>query len=75
MLGKKRCHAAELENETLKGKIEQQEQKIITQSRQLVERSDIIQRQEAMLRQDSGRKRKQMEFFSQSIDPDDPDVN
>ncbi|MCI51197.1 hypothetical protein A2U01_0072441, partial [Trifolium medium] len=67
------CQAAELENETLKGKLEQKDHELLAQSRQIVEKNDLLQRKDALLRCDSKRKKRHMDLFSGSqSDSDDP---
>jgi hypothetical protein len=61
---KKRCQIAELENETLKREIEQRDHIILTQSKKIFEKNDLLQENDARLRHDSKRKKRQMDLFS-----------
>jgi hypothetical protein len=67
---KKRCQIAELENETLKGELEQKDHLIFLQSQQIVEKNDLLQQKDVLLRQDSKRKKRQGDLFSSGFDSD-----
>ncbi|KAK2368625.1 hypothetical protein QL285_081808 [Trifolium repens] len=71
---KTRCQVAELENETLKGNLEQKDHMILIQNRQIVERNVLLRRKDALLRHDSKRRKRNMDLFfgSQSISDDSP---
>ncbi|KAK2375369.1 hypothetical protein QL285_076261 [Trifolium repens] len=71
---KTRCEVAELENETLKGKLEQKDHMILTQNRQIVEGNVLLRRKDDLLRHDSKRRKRNMDLFSgsQSISDDSP---
>jgi hypothetical protein len=71
---KTRCQVAELENETLKGKLEQKDHMILTQNRQIVEGNVLLRRKDDLLRHDSKRRKRNMDLFSgsQSISDDSP---
>ncbi|GAU22854.1 hypothetical protein TSUD_282210 [Trifolium subterraneum] len=65
---KRICQAAELENETLRGELEQKDHLIFLQSQQIVEKNDLLQQKDALLRQDSKRKKRQGDLFSSGLD-------
>jgi hypothetical protein len=71
---KTRCQVAELENETLKGKLEQKDHMILTQNRQIVEGNVLLRRKDDLLRHDSKRRKQNMDLFSgsQSNSDDSP---
>jgi len=70
---KRRYQAAERENETLKGQLEQQEHTLFTQRQQIIKRDDLLLQKDALLRQDAKRKKRFMDSFSSShSDSDDP---
>jgi hypothetical protein len=71
---KTRCQVAELENETLKGKLEQKDHLILTQNQQIVEGNVLLRRKDALLRHDSKRRKQNMDLFSgsQSNSDDSP---
>ena len=60
----RRCQASELENETLRGQIEEQKNMILIRNRQIIKKDDLLQRKDTFLRQDAKRKRKQRDLFS-----------
>jgi hypothetical protein len=71
---KTRCQVVELENETLKGKLEQKDHLILTQNQQIVEGNVLLRRKDALLRHDSKRRKQNMDLFSgsQSNSDDSP---
>jgi hypothetical protein len=71
---KTRCQVGELENETLKGKLEQKDHLILTQNQQIVEGNVLHRRKDALLRHDSKRRKQNMDLFpgSQSNSDDSP---
>ncbi|KAK2381879.1 hypothetical protein QL285_069455 [Trifolium repens] len=71
---KTRCQVVELENETLKGKLEQKDHLILTQNQQIVEGNVLLRWKDALLRHDSRRRKQNMDLFSgsQSNSDDSP---
>ncbi|MCI58772.1 hypothetical protein A2U01_0080027, partial [Trifolium medium] len=55
---KTRCQATELENETLKGKLEQKDRELLAQSRQIVEKNVLILQKDDLHRRDSKRRKR-----------------
>jgi hypothetical protein len=69
---KSKSQMAELEVETLKGEMEQKDHLLLTQSRQIIEKNDLLRRKYALLGSDSKRKKRHMDWFSGSqSDSDD----
>ncbi len=70
MLGKEDARQLSLRFETLKGELEQKHHVILIQSQQIVEKNDLLQQKDALLRQDSKRKKRQGDLFSSAFDSD-----
>jgi len=61
---KRRYQEAELEIETLKGKLEQHDNMLLTQNIRLIEKDDLLQHKDDLLRQDANMKRKHLYLFA-----------
>ncbi|PNX58320.1 hypothetical protein L195_g059133 [Trifolium pratense] len=59
---------SELENQELKEKLKEQERVLSLQSGLLVEKEEMIRVKDALLRQDSKRKKRQGDLFSSGLD-------
>jgi len=59
----RRARKAELKNETLSGEIEELKCQLFDQNHRLIEKDDLLQRKDALLRHDFSRKRKFIELF------------
>ncbi|KAK2374900.1 hypothetical protein QL285_075831 [Trifolium repens] len=70
---KTRCQAAERENETLRGKLEQKDHELFAQSQEIVKKNVLLQRKNNLLRSDPKRRKHNMDLFTGSqSDSDDP---
>ncbi|XP_006593206.1 uncharacterized protein [Glycine max] len=66
---KKKYQELERENETLKGKLAQKDHELFVQNQRIIEKDDLLRRKDALLRQDSKRRRRFMDSLS-SAHPD-----
>ncbi|KAK2382937.1 hypothetical protein QL285_070443 [Trifolium repens] len=70
---KTRCQAAERENETLRGKLEQKDHELFAQSQEIVKKNVLLQRKNNLLRSDPKRRKHNIDLFTGSqSDSDDP---
>ncbi|KAK2455850.1 hypothetical protein QL285_003266 [Trifolium repens] len=70
---KTRCQAAERENETLRGKLEQKDHELFAQSQEIVKKNVLLQRKNSLLSSDPKRRKHNMDLFTGSqSDSDDP---
>ncbi|WJX13392.1 hypothetical protein P8452_03783 [Trifolium repens] len=70
---KTRCQAAERENETLRGKLEQKDHELFAQSQEIVTKNVLLQRKNNLLKSDPKRRKHNMDLFAGSqSDSDDP---
>lgn len=66
---KRKYQELERENETLKGKLAQKDHELFVQNQRIIEKDDLLRRKDALLRQDSKRRRRFMDSLS-SAHPD-----
>jgi hypothetical protein len=60
----RKFHMSELENKKLKEQLKEHEDMLFMQDAWILEKDDLIKRKDALLRQDTKRKRKQGDLFS-----------